>query len=130
VSKWVFAGGSGGAVDDFVGVVDAEGDDVAILQLAAFHLFAVDEQAAALAAILDVKFVGFDHYRGAIAGNTAVGKLQVVTGFRAAADEKRRLGHADEAPRAVWRNDLQHRLRPNGYSIRHKTCVPADCSIL
>jgi hypothetical protein len=128
VGDGVFAGGSGGAVDNLVRIVDAEGDDVAVLQLAAFHLFAVYEEPAALAAIFDVMLVGLNYDRGASARNTAVGKLQVVPGFGAAADEKRRLRHAHEAVRPVWRNHLQNRLRHNGYSIRHTSFV-RDCNI-
>src|SRR2546430_4547786 len=39
----------GGAEDDLVGVVEAEGDGVAILEFTTFDFFAIDEEAAALA---------------------------------------------------------------------------------
>ena len=55
--------GCGGAIDNLVGVFHSEGDDVAVLQLAAFDLLAIHEEAAALAAIFDVMFVGLHHHR-------------------------------------------------------------------
>src|SRR5258706_236731 len=68
-----------GAEDDLVRVLEAEGDRVAVLQFAAFDFFAVDEQAAALAAILDVEAVRFDDHGGAVAGDAAVGELQMIS---------------------------------------------------
>ena len=65
---------SGGAVDNFVGVVDAEGNHVAVLQLAALHLFAIYEEAPALAAIFDVILVGLHHHRRASARNPLPGR--------------------------------------------------------
>ena len=61
------------AEDDFVGIVEAEADGIAILEFAAFDFFAVDEKAAALAAILDVETIGFDDDGGAVAGDAPVG---------------------------------------------------------
>ena len=98
----------GGAEDDLVGVVQAEGDGVAILEFTTFDSFAIDEEAAALAAIFEIETISFDHHRGAIAGNAAVGELQVVAGFDAAADHKRRLGDAGVAARAVGGDDFEH----------------------
>src|ERR1700676_2070475 len=98
--------GGRGTVNDFVGIINAEVNHVAILQLAAFHLFAIYKEASALAAIFDVILVGLDDDRGAVARNAAVGELQVVAGFGAAANEKRRLGHAHKSARAVRRNNL------------------------
>src|SRR4029077_15824008 len=65
VGDGVFAGGRGGAVDNLVRIDDAEGDDVAVLQFAAFHLFAVYEEPTALAAIFDVMLVGLNYDRSA-----------------------------------------------------------------
>ncbi len=109
-----------GAVDDFVGVLDAEADDVAILQLAAFHFLAVDEKAAALAAIFNVVLVGLDDDCRAGARNSAVRELQMVAGFRAAPDQEGRLRHARKAACAVRRNYFQYSLRNDGYGIRHR----------
>ncbi len=95
------AGVGGGAIDDFVGVVEAEGNGVAVLQLAALGLFAIDEQSAALAAILNVELAGFGDDGGAIPRDAAVGELQVIAGFRAAADQEGHLRHTDVAARAV-----------------------------
>src|SRR6184192_3672325 len=102
-----FVRAAGEPEKDFVGVLEAEGDDIAVLQLAALHFFAVDVKPAALAAILDVKTVGFDDDGGAIAGNAAVGKLQVVAGFRAPADQEMRLRHSNVAACAETGNHLQ-----------------------
>src|SRR5713101_1529008 len=91
----------GRAEDDLVRVLEAEGDGVAILQLAAIDFFPVDEEAAALAAIPDVEAIGLDDHGGAVARDAAVGELQVVAGFGASADHKRRLRDAGVAARAV-----------------------------
>ena len=56
----IFACAAGGAKQDLVRVVEPEGDGVAVLELAAFHFFAVDKKAATLAAILDVEAIGLD----------------------------------------------------------------------
>src|SRR5205814_444110 len=93
---------------DFVGILEAESDDVAVLQFAAFHFFAVDVKPAALAAILDVKTVGFDDDGGAIARNAAVGKLQVVAGFGSPADQERSLRHSNVAARAIRGDDFEN----------------------
>ena len=106
--KGIFVRTFGGAEDDLVGVVKAEGDGVAILEFATFDFFAVDEEAAALAAILEIETIGFDHDGGAVAGNAAVGELQVVAGFDAAADHKGRLGDAGVAACAVGGDDFEN----------------------
>ena len=108
--KGIFVRALGGAEDDLVGIIEAEGDGVAILEFTAFDFFAVDEQAATLAAILDIETIGFDHHGGTVAGNAAVGELQVIAGFGAPADHKRGLGHAGVAPRAVRRDDFKNRF--------------------
>src|SRR2546430_1133674 len=59
--KGIFVRALGGAEDDLVGIIEAEGDGVAILEFTAFDFFAVDEQAATLAAILDIETIGFDN---------------------------------------------------------------------
>jgi len=71
----------GGPEDYFVGVVETEGDRVAILKLAAIDFFSVDEEAAALAAIFDIEAIGFDDHGRAVAGDAAVGELQMVAGL-------------------------------------------------
>src|SRR5579885_3681322 len=48
-----------GAEDDFVGVFETEGDGVAVLEFAAFDLFAVHEEAAFLSAVFQIELVGF-----------------------------------------------------------------------
>ena len=72
----ISAGVCGRAINNFVRVVEAEGDGVAVLQFAAFGFLAVDEQAAALAAILDVVLAGFGDDGGAVARYAAIGELK------------------------------------------------------
>ena len=81
---------------------------VAVLKLAAFDFFAVDEKTAALAAILDVEAIGFDDDGGAVAGDAAVGELQVVTSLGASADHEGCLRDAGIAARAVGGDDFEN----------------------
>src|ERR1700736_4888664 len=80
VGQGIVGGAGGGAVKDFVGVVEAEGNEVAILEFPAFDFFVIDEEAATLAAILDVVLVGLYDDRGAIAGDAAVRELEMIAG--------------------------------------------------
>src|SRR5258706_7709731 len=73
-------------------------------------------------------FVCLHDHGGAVAGNAAIGELQVVAGFGSAADQEGALRHADKAAGTVWRNHLQASFRHNGYNIPHKTYLFADCS--
>src|SRR5258708_32835582 len=73
-------------------------------------------------------FVCLHDHGGAVAGNAAIGELQVVAGFGSAADQEGALRHADKAAGTVWRNHLQDSFRHNGDSIRHKTHFFAGCS--
>ncbi len=116
-----FVGGAGGRTEnDFVGILEAEADNVAVLELAAFHFFAVDEKAAALAAVLDVEAIAFDDDGGAIARDAAVGKLEMVAGFGAAADHKRSLRDAGVPPLAVWRDNFKDRFATWRNGVRHE----------
>ena len=87
--------------NDLIGIVQAKADDVAILQFAAFDFRTIHKQAAALPAILDVELVGFQNDRGALAGDAAVGKLQVISRFGTPANEEGRLGDAHKTPAAI-----------------------------
>src|SRR6202158_6422516 len=69
----IIIGALGGAEDDLVRVVEAEGDGVAVLEFAAIDFFAVDEEAAALAAILDIVAIGFDDMVAHVWGDAAGG---------------------------------------------------------
>ena len=109
----------GGTKDYFIRVVETEGDGVAILKLAAIDFFSIDEEAAALAAILDIEAIGFDDHGRAVAGDAAVGELQVVAGLHAAADHKRRLRDTGVASRAVRRDDFENGFTGKRYSVGH-----------
>jgi len=112
--KRIVVRAAGRAEQDFVGILQPEGDGVAVLKFAAFNFFAVDEETAALSAILDVEAIGFDDHRGAIPGDTPVGKLQMVSGFSAAPDHERSLRDADVAARAVRGDDFENRFISQG----------------
>src|SRR6267143_404837 len=105
--------------NDFVRIVDAECDGIAVLKLAAFHLFAIDEKTASLSAILDVEVARFDDDCGAVARDAAVGKLQMVAGLGAPADHEGSLRDAGIAARAVWGDDFKHGFADQRNGIRH-----------
>src|SRR5438477_1747214 len=99
-----------GAINNFVRIIQAKSDGVAVLQLTSFNFLAIDEQAAALAAILDVVLSGFGDNRSAITRDAAVGKLQMIAGFGAPSDKEGHLCDANISPCAIGRNDLQDGL--------------------
>src|SRR5258706_13365548 len=72
-------------------------------------------------------FVCLHDHGGAVAGNAAIGELQVVAGFGSAADQEGALRHADKAAGPVWGNPPPGRFRHNGESIRPKTYLFAHC---
>src|SRR5215472_1915948 len=114
--------------ENLVGVLEAERNYIAVLQLAALHFFAVDEEPAALPAILNVKTVSFDDDSGAVARDATVGKLEVVAGFRASAHQKGRLCHADVAARAVRRDDFKNGFFAWENRFRHRYFQSRHCS--
>ena len=105
--------------ENLIGVFEAEGNDVAILKLAALHFFAVDEEPTALAAILNIEAVGLDDNGGTVARNAAVGELQMVAGFGAAPDQKGRLRDAHVAARAVRGDDFKNGIFAWQNGFRH-----------
>ena len=105
--------------NDLVRIVNPESDGVAVLKLAALHLFAIDEKAASLSAIFDVKAARFDDDRGAVARDAPVGKLQMVAGLGAPSDHEGSLRDAGIAARAVWGDDFEHGFADQGNGIRH-----------
>src|SRR5260370_4973522 len=80
-----------GAEDDLVRVVETEGNRVAILQFAAIDFLPVHEEAATLAAILDIEAIGLDDRSGAAAGDAAIGWLEAAPRSRAPPEHERRL---------------------------------------
>ena len=117
--KGIGAGGSGGAINDFVGIVEAERDGITVLQFAAFGFFSIDEQAAALATIFNVELARFGDDGGAVAGDATVGELKMVAGFGAASDQEGHLGDAHVAARAIGRNYLENCFGKIGYGVWH-----------
>src|SRR5258705_10852747 len=57
------------AINDLVRIFQAEGDDIARLQLAAFRLFAVYVKPTALPAVFNIEMISFTDDSGAIARN-------------------------------------------------------------
>jgi len=107
IGERLVAAGGAGAKEEFVGILETKSDRIAVIQKAAFDLFAVDEQPAPLPAVFDVKSARFGNQRGAISRDAAVGKLQMIAGFGPAAYQERRLRDAHIAPSAVRRDDFK-----------------------
>src|SRR3981081_4028273 len=91
----------------FVGILQAEGNYVSVLEFAAFDFFTVYKKAATLATIFQVETICFGDDSGAVSGDTAVGKLQVIAGFRAAPYAERCLRDSGESPSAVRRDNFK-----------------------
>ena len=128
VGNRFFAGVGGIAKNYFVGIFQAEGNYVTVLEFAAFYFFPIYEEAAPLAAIFQIKAIGFGDDGGAISRNAPVGKLQMIAGLRAAPDMKRSLGNAREPSRAVRRHNFQNRFSRQGHGIRHRRAPGGDCN--
>src|ERR1700676_1314889 len=109
--KGVGAGICSRTVDNFVGIIETKGNGIAVLQFTALYFLSVNEQSAALTAIFDIVLVRLGDDCRAVPGNTPIGELQVIAGFRATPDQEGHLRHADITPRAVWRDHLEHGLR-------------------
>src|SRR5580700_4156549 len=80
--------GCDGAENNFVRIRDAKADDVAIFQGPAFDGLFVHIKTAPVASIFEVEAIAFGNNCGALARDTAVVQLEVVSGFAAAPDEE------------------------------------------
>ena len=99
--------------DDLVTTVDAEGDHVAIAQQVLLNLGAIDEDAGAIAPVLQPVAGAFGHNRRAAAGDAPVVKLQSVVDLAAAPDVERLMGQGDLLSRAVRGDDFEY-----GFGLR------------
>jgi hypothetical protein len=118
IGKGLLAAGGARSKEELVGIFETKGDGIAVIQKAAFDFFAVDEQPAPLAAVFDVKAARLSDQCRAIARNAAVGELQMISGFDAAADEERGLRDAHVAASAVRRDDFK-----NCSTEGHRGCI-------
>jgi hypothetical protein len=73
-----------GPEDDFVGFLESETDNVAILQNVMIHFIPVHVDAPAVAAVFETVAAILANDCGALAGNAGVGKLEVIPGLAAA----------------------------------------------
>src|SRR2546425_13241837 len=105
--------------DQFVRVGEPEVDRIAIAQGPRVHSLPVDEQPAALPAVLQAKVAFFVHQRGAFPRDPPVGKLKVIAGLAAAADQPGRMGYANHSAAAIRPDQFQHSLG-NDLCIRHR----------
>ena len=84
--------GNGKMENELVGIVDAEGDDVALPQYPLTDFFAVEEDPVAIASVFDAESAALVYNRGALAGDQRVGKLEVISDFTTAAHCENRFG--------------------------------------
>jgi hypothetical protein len=118
IGKGLLAAGGAGSKEELVGIFEAKGDGIAVIQKAAIDFFAVDEQPAPLAAVFDVKAARLNHQCRTIARDAAVRELQMISSFSSAADEKRGLRDTHVAASAVRRDDFE-----NCSTEGHRSCV-------
>jgi len=75
--------GPSGSEDDFVGILDAKANDVAVLQFAAIDLLSTHKDAAAVAPVFEIPQVALGDKRGTLTGDAAVGKLEMIPALAA-----------------------------------------------
>src|SRR3981189_1854469 len=110
--------GPSGSEDDFVGILDAKANDVAILQFAAIDLLSTHKNAPAVAPVFEIPQVALGDKRGTLTGDTAVGKLEMIPAFTASNAEGR-YGEENKPPRAVGGYDFETRF-VNSVDFRHR----------
>jgi hypothetical protein len=110
--------GHGGSENDFVGILDAKADDVAVLQFAAIDLLPTHKDAAAVAPVFEIPQVAIGDKRGTLTGDAAVGKLEMIPGF-AASNTEGRYVQENKPPRAIGGYDFETRF-VDGWKFRHR----------
>ena len=113
--------------DDAVGVVQAEGDDVAFLQGSLADALAVDEHAQLVAAIFDVILPALGDNRRAIAGDAAVGHSELIAHFPAA-NGKGRGGYGNRPASIFRRYDFEYSFAW-GDCVWHRITRCGHCTI-
>jgi hypothetical protein len=110
--------GPSGSEDDFVGILDAKANDVAILQFAAIDLLSAHKNAAAVAPVFEIPQVALGDKRGTLTGDAAVGKLEMIPALAASYTEGRYV-EENKPPRIVGGNDFKTRF-VDGWKFRHR----------
>jgi hypothetical protein len=110
--------GPSGSEDDFVGILDAKANDVAILQFAAIDLLSTHKDTAAVAAVFEIPQIALADKRGALTGDAAVGQLEMIPGL-AASNTEWRYAEENKPPRVVGGNDFKTRF-VDGWKFRHR----------
>jgi hypothetical protein len=95
-----------GSENNFVGIVEAKTNDVAIIQYAAIGLLSAYEDAAAVAPVFEIPAVTLGNNCGALPGDAIVGKPEMIPSL-AAPNTEGRFGEANKSPRAVGRYDFE-----------------------
>ena len=101
-----------------VRIVEPEADSISVFQRPLGDLLAVDEDAAAMPAILKIVAALLGYDCRALARDALIGNRQVVSRL-AAANEKRRLAYAHTPTRTIGGNDLESSFT-DGWDVRHK----------
>ncbi len=110
--------GPSGSEDDFVGILDAKANDVAVLQFAAIDLLSTHKDAAAVAPVFEIPQVALGDKRGTLTGDAAVGKLEMIPAL-AASNTEGRYAEENKPPRVVGGNDFKTRF-VDGWKFRHR----------
>jgi hypothetical protein len=110
--------GPGGSEDDFVGILDAKANDVAVLQFAAIDLLSTHKDAAAVAAVFEIPQIALTDKRGTLTGDAAVRQLEMIPGL-APSNTEWRLGEENKPPRVVGGSDFETRF-VDGWEFRHR----------
>src|SRR5271157_660710 len=116
------------AKDNLAAIFDAKINHVAGPQALSRHLFAVDKNSLAMAAVLQPVAAFLCNQGGAVARDAPVLKLQMIAGLAAAADQKWGLSYQNKLTRTAGDDDLQHGFIGFGI-VRHGNPGCADCSI-
>src|SRR5579872_871261 len=118
--------GRGESKNNFVGIFEAEANEIAVLQNAAINLFPVHEDAAAVAPVFEIPALTLGNDRGTLAGDAAVDKLQMVPSLTASQVE-RRFCEGNKGTRAVRGDNFKPGF-VDGWQVRHGDTRCGDCS--
>src|SRR6266576_1592812 len=110
--------GAGRSEDDFVGILDAKANDVAVLQFAAIDLFSTHKNAAAVAPVFEIPQVALGDKCGTLTGDAAVGKLVMIPAL-AASNTEGRYVEENKPPLVFGGNDYKTRF-VDGWKFRHR----------
>jgi hypothetical protein len=75
--------GCGSSENNFIGIFEAKTNNVAVLQEAAISLLSADVDSTPVSPIFEMPGVILRNNRGTLAGDTAVGQLEMISGLAA-----------------------------------------------